>query len=158
MKTILTFALLLVMTSIATAQTKVIVNKTKAVETKTVVKSGEAAYLVGSDNFPGYKIEIKSCPTKGQVVLSNGRKAPALNCFIVDKNEYIGGKLVFGKKTTKIVDIKIESLGDENATFTVIGKGFDMSFTLLDGMILRINGEEVIFHTKEKGIWKIIKV
>lgn len=145
MKTTLLFALLMAISTIATSQ--------KTIETQ----PAEVMYLVGSDHMPEYKIELKKCSTKGQIILSNGRTAPALNCFIVDKKDYIGGTLVSSDNTTEIVDIKMEPLGESGAKFIVMGKSFDMSFTLVDGMILRIGGEEVIFHTEGKGVWKISK-
>ena len=145
MKTTLLFALLMAMSTFAASQ--------KTIETQPV----EVMYLVGSDHMPEYKIELKKCSTKGQIILSNGRTAPALNCFIVDKKDYIGGTLISSDNTTEIVDIKMEPLGESGAKFIVMGKSFDMSFTLVDGMILRIGGEEVIFHTEGKGVWKISK-
>ena len=156
MRKILTLVLSLMIIGSAIAQTKVIVSKNQK---ESIVKSkvGEVAYLVGTEQFPGYDVEIKTCSTKGQEILSNGKSAPALNCFIMDKKYYIGGTLVHKKKKTEIVDIKMEPEGKDGARFTVIGKGFDMSFTLNDGMILRINGEEVVFHTEGKGAWKIKK-
>ena len=159
MKTILLFALTLVITCSAIAQSKVTSSKIllKESNTNSILNENETVYLVGSDNFPEYKVEIKKCSTKGQIALSNGKTAPALNCFIMDKKEYIGGTLVYLKKKTVIVDIKMEPEGKDGARFTVIGKGFDMSFTLSDGMILRVDGEEVIFHTEGKGAWKIKK-
>ena len=159
MKTILLFALTLVITCSAIAQSKVTSSKISLKESNknSILNENETVYLVGSDNFPEYKVEIKKCSTKGQIALSNGKTAPALNCFIMDKKEYIGGTLVYLKKKTVIVDIKMEPEGKDGARFTVIGKGFDMSFTLSDGMILRVDGEEVIFHTEGKGAWKIKK-
>jgi len=145
MKTTLLFALFMAMSTFAASQ--------KTTETKPV----ESIYLVGCDHMPEYKVEVKRCSTKEQDTLSNGRTVPALNCFIVDKKEYIGGTLISSDNTTEIVDIKMEPIGEEGATFIVMGKVFDMSFTLVDGMILRIGGEEAIFHTKGKGVWKIRK-
>jgi len=155
MKTILTIVLVIAIFSYGNAQTKVKVYKTPAVETKAT--PNEAAYLVGSEDMPEYKLEIKTCSTEGQVVLSNGKKAPALSCFIIDKKEYIGGTLVYSKKRTEIIDIKMEPVGKDGARFVVIGKSFNMSFTLINGMILKVDGEEVVFHTKGKGAWKIKK-
>ena len=142
MKTTLLFALLLVISNLATAQTN---------------NTSESIYLVGSEYFEGYKLEVKTCSTDGQVILSNGRSVPALNCFILDKEEYIGGKLTNSKKTTEIVDIKMEPIGENGAKFIVIGKGFDMSFTLINGLILKMDGDEVTFHTEGEGVWKINK-
>ncbi len=143
MKTTLLFAILLTAFSIA-AQTQ-------------IAYSQSSMYLVGSDDFPEYKIEIKTCSTEKQITLSNGKKVPALNCFLIDKSEYVGGKLVNGKKSTEIIDIVMEASGEDGAKFIVKGKSFSMSFTLINGMILRLEENEAIFHTKGEGVWIISK-
>lgn len=168
MKTILLLALTLIMSmpTIAQETSKKTTEVTyKPVYTTKSYKKGDsknadkntAMYLVGTDKMKGYDLEIKSCSTENIKKLSNGKTAPALNCFIIDKNEYIGGDLVFGKKKTEIVDIVLEPAGKDGAVFTVKGKKFNMSFTLLNGMILKIGGDETVFHTGGKGAWKIKK-
>jgi len=113
-----------------------------------------AMYTVGCEHMPEYKIEIKSCSAEVKE-LSNGRIAPALSCFITDKEEFVGGELIFKDSKTEITDIVMVAHA-EGALFTVKGRDFNMSFTLISGMILRI-GEETIFHTDKKGIWSIRK-
>lgn len=155
MKTLLLTAFL-VITRLATSQTTKYYSSTKPISTEED-SINTAMYIVGCETMPEYKIEIKTCSIEKQIILSNGRKVPALNCFLIDKSEYVGGKLVSGNKTTEIVDILMEPIGEDGAKFIVKGKAFSMSFTLIDGMILKLEGDKAVFHTQGEGIWMINK-
>lgn len=149
MKTLLLTAMIII-AGFATAQT----NYNTSTEAPQL---NIAMYIVGCETMPEYKVEIKTCSTEGQVILDNGKRVPALNCFIVGKDDYIGGELVSGKRTTEIVDIFMESFGEEDVRFVVRGKTFDMGFTLINGIILKIEDDEAVFYTEGKGVWVINK-
>jgi len=153
---IILLTIFIVITGLAISQTTNYYSSTKQISTEEE-SINTAMYIVGCETIPGYELQIKTCSTEKQTTLSNGRKVPVLNCFLLDKSEYIGGKLVSGNNATEIVDIVMEPIGEDGANFIVKGKTFNMSFTLIDGIILRLENNKAIFHTEGKGIWVINK-
>jgi len=123
---------------------------------KIIVDNGEIPYLVGSSTIPGYELEIRSCPIDESVTLSNGRRIGGLNCILVDKDDYIGGEIIFNGNSTKIISISIITKGND-AEFIVNGENFSMSLTLSNGTILELEDNYSTFNTNNIGIWSIYK-
>jgi hypothetical protein len=88
-------------------------------------------YTVGSYNLSGYGVETRWCPIDSSIRLSNGRRVAGLNYILDAKYDYIGGQLIFGVRSTRIVDVLFAEVGD-GARFTVKGEDFEMGFTLLN--------------------------
>jgi len=118
--------------------------------------SGQVPYIVGSCVIPGYDVEIRTCPADESIELPNGRRIAGLSCILLDKNEYLGGKLIFNNDTTTITDVVITPTED-GAIFHVIGKKFSMDFTLTTGTILKLEDTYTVFNTDGRGIWTIFK-
>jgi len=151
MKTILLIFLLILTASAYCQDTTLLVraNKTK-------IKDGYVPYVVGSNKIKGYAIEIRSCPLDEGVILENGRRIAGLSCIVTDKSQYVGGTLTFKKKETEILDMKVQTVGNE-VRFVVTGKDFNMELTLSNGAILKMEDDVTTFFTKGKGIWSIAK-
>lgn len=113
-------------------------------------------YIVGSATIPGYKIETRDCPIEETILLPNGRRVAGLSCILRDKDNYLGGTLTFGQKSTIITDIVIIPEGD-GARFIVRGKDFDMDLTLRNGLILELENDYSVLNTDGVGIWSIKK-
>ena len=120
------------------------------------IESGQVPYIIGSCVIPGYSLEIRTCSADESIELPNGRRIAGLSCILLDKSEYIGGKLIFNNDTTTITDVVITPTED-GAIFHVIGKKFTMDFTLSTGSILKLEDNYTVFNTEEKGIWTIYK-
>ena len=67
------------------------------------VDSSFIMYFVGDNLVPGYPIEINY--KENLVNLPNGRKIAGLGHILSDKNEYIGGEMIF-KGDTVIFDME----------------------------------------------------
>ena len=120
------------------------------------IEDGHVPYLVGSAFIPGYNIEMRTCADDESVTLSNGRRIAGLSCILLDKHDYVGGKLIFKNDTTNIVDVSIIPVG-EDAKFIVKGEDFSMEFTLTNGTILKLEDTHTVFNTDGTGIWTIVK-
>lgn len=122
------------------------------------IKQTSSIYLVGCAKIDGYPLDIKVYYKK-LTKLSNGKTcSPALNDYITNESDYIGGVLKDEKtgKTTKIVSIKLDC-SKPSFCFLVKGKDFDKSFTYVNGYILKETSSNTLFYTEGKGIWKISK-
>lgn len=117
-------------------------------------------YIVGSENIPGYQIEIHTLlanKVEKAKQFKNGKNAPVLQDYIANKKDYIGSLLENEKNEfTRITNITLVELGN-TILFTVTGKDFSRSFTLETGTILTETDKVTVFHTKDIGIWKIYK-
>jgi len=113
-------------------------------------------YIVGSSLVSGYDIEVRTCSTDEVIILPNGRRIAGISCIFLEKSDYLGGNLVFNNDTTTIVDIVIIPT-EEGAIFNVIGKTFNMDFTLITGHILMFEDNFAVFNTEGKGVWTIYK-
>lgn len=118
--------------------------------------SNSVPFLVGSHKLPGYEIETRVCSKDESITLPNGRVIAGLSCIILEKEDYVGGTMVFDNDTTAITDVSITPVGT-GAIFTVTGKDFTMSFTLRTGIILRYESSYATFNTEDKGVWTINK-
>ena len=119
------------------------------------------SYLVGSSELPGYEpIECsKNLSITDITVFPNGRSAPILQCYVMNKKQYSILENTIGQKT-KITDIKLFETKFENKEtllFIVSGITFSMAFTLERGFILDEDDNMTIFYTKDVGKWKIYK-
>lgn len=118
------------------------------------------SYLVGSENLVGYDVKIYSyASTDSEIIktFNNGKTAPVLQLYVINKTKYIGGVLEDQNgKTTIIKNITLEEK-DSTLLFTVTGKTFSMSFTLSNGSILREEENLTVFLTNKVGYWKIHK-
>jgi len=161
MKTLLlSFFLLTAMHSTVSAQTtassnKAVVNDTNKEDTKYTFQ-----YLVGTDKVYGYEMKVcKYYPSSVEPLKSfkNGKSAPILQVYVMNKSAYIGGVLENEKgKTTIIKDITLAEK-DSTLVFKVVGKDFSMSFNLNTGTILKEEETVTVFHTDKIGAWKINK-
>jgi len=118
---------------------------------------GYVLYTVGSHSIPGYNIETRNCSIEDAISLPNGRRVAGLNFIIKEKEDYLGGYLIFENDSTIIVDIVIVPDGD-GARFIVKGREFDMELTLNNGMILELENDYSIFNTEGVGVWIIKKM
>jgi hypothetical protein len=121
-----------------------------------LIDDGFIPYIVGSYNFPEYGIETRTCTAEESMTLPNGRRIAGLSCILFDADQYVGGDMVFESDTTIITDISVVPVG-EGALFTVKGKDFTMSFTLVTGLILRYEDNHATFNTEDRGVWTIYK-
>lgn len=113
-------------------------------------------YLVGSEKIPGYT--LKTCNFElGSIKINEAGAAPILQVYVQKKDEFIGGVLEneFGAKTT-ITNIVLK-IKNKCAVFTVVGKDFSRSMTLLTGAILKEDKNTTLFYTDNIGIWKMAK-
>lgn len=118
------------------------------------------SYLVGSEKLVGYDVKIYSYATTDPKIIktfNNGKTAPVLQLYVIDKAKYIGGILEDQNgKTTIIKNITLEEK-DSTLLFKVTGEAFSMSFTLSNGSILKEEEDLTIFFTDKVGTWKINK-
>jgi hypothetical protein len=114
-------------------------------------------YMTGSDKIPGYDIKVLSLEKKETKKFSNGKTAPILQIYVLNKNKYIGGILEDDKGNKTI--IKNITLVEYNETliFTAQGTLFSKSFNLENGSILKEEDKNTVFYTDKIGIWKINK-
>ena len=116
------------------------------------------AYLVGSVEGTEYELKVHNYPNETKVKsFKNGRSAPILQVYVTNKLDYTGGVLENEKGVKTIIkNITLEESG-ETLIFTVIGKEFSMSFSLVSGVILKEEKGITVFYTEKVGAWKINK-
>lgn len=134
--------------------------KTTFCQTTASLNDNEFAYLTGSEKINGYSVNVCSekFPTVKKVIeFKNGRSAPILQIYVLEKKFYIDGVLEneLGKKTL-IQDITLTENGS-SLKFTVIGKEFSCSFLLETGEILLRDIKISTFNTNNVGVWTIRK-
>jgi hypothetical protein len=116
-------------------------------------------YLVGSEKS-GYQLKVCSYTCENSVpvkTFSNGRSAPILQVYVMNKNQYIGGTMTDSKNNkTTIKDITLVEK-DSTLLFTVVGEKFSMSFTLSTGIILKEEEKSSTFYSDNQGAWVITK-
>lgn len=117
-------------------------------------------YLVGKKGLAEYDIDVcrYTLPTHFMLnKFSNGISAPILQLYVFEKKKFIGGKLenTSGFKT-KIINIELREIHN-SLVFVVIGKEFNMWFTIESGSILKEGPDYTVFYTEGVGIWKIYK-
>jgi len=120
------------------------------------VDSSFIMYFVGDNLVPGHPIEIKYCHKENLVNLPNGRKIAGLGHILSDKNEYIGGEMIFKGDTTVIFDMEIKLI-DNGALLFVYGNDFSMRFAIDNGIILSDSEDQVVFLTGNEVLWNINK-
>ena len=115
-------------------------------------------YLLGKQGVTDLKVCSYSTGNEAaKKTFSNGRSAPILQVYVLNKSQYVGGILENEKgKKTVINDIVLAESG-KTLLFTVVGKDFSMSFTLERGCILKESEDVTVFNTDGVGIWKINK-
>lgn len=117
-------------------------------------------YLVGQRGLAEYDFDVCWHTLPSNVKLnkfSNGISAPILQVYVFDKKKFIGGKLEnsSGLKT-EIVNIELREI-PKSLIFSVIGRDFNMGFTIEKGAILKEEPDYTVFYTEGVGIWKIYK-
>jgi hypothetical protein len=126
---------------------------------KTEPDTNSFQYLVGTDKLSGYDLKVCKKQTVVEPVkaFSNGRSAPILQVYVINKKNYVGGILENEKgKKTSIKDITLTPK-ENTLVFTVVGKDFSMSFDLNTGALLKEEELVTVFYTEQIGAWKINK-
>ena len=121
---------------------------------ESILDAKKIPFIIGSCSNPEYGVEVRICNIDESLVLSSGRKIAGLNYVILEKEQYIGGRLISSGDSTTITDIYIIP-GDE-VIFVVRGESFDMNLTLSTGAILKLESAYAIFST-EGRVWLIEK-
>lgn len=116
-------------------------------------------YLVGAEKT-GYQVKVCSYTCENNLpvkTFSNGRSAPILQVYVMNKSQYIGGIMTDSNNNkTTIKDITLVEK-DSTLLFTVVGEKFTKSFTLSSGIILKEDEKSTTFYSDSQGVWVITK-
>lgn len=117
----------------------------------------QISYMTGSLRVSGYSVLTKTMNISSYTFTSESVRAPILQVYVCDKNNFLGGFIEDEKgQTTKILDIKTSTI-EGGVKFEVVGEKFSKFLTTQDGEMLKEEKTYTVFYMPGIGIWTIYK-